>query len=98
MPTYAVRYTYDQRTDARDHFRPEHRAYLAGLADGGVLLGSGPFTDGAAAGALLVLRTADEERLRGALEQDPFQREGLVAETEVRTWDLVLGPWSGNAS
>ena len=46
MPTYAVRYTYDERADVRDQFRPEHRSYLAALAEHGTLLGSGPFTDG----------------------------------------------------
>ncbi|ASR54586.1 YciI family protein [Cellulomonas sp. CW35] len=93
MATFAVRYTYDERTDARDHFRPEHRAYLAGLADAGALKGSGPWTDGAP-GALLVLVADDEDRLRAMLADDPFQREGLVAETEVRGWDVVLGPWA----
>ncbi|GEL93618.1 YciI family protein [Cellulomonas composti] len=93
MPHFAVRYTYDLRADARDHFRTEHRAYLAGLADGGALLGSGPFSTGAA-GALIVLRARDEEHVKEMLDADPFQREGLVAETEVRVWEIVLGPWS----
>ncbi|QCB93502.1 YciI family protein [Cellulomonas shaoxiangyii] len=94
MTLFAVRYTYDDRTDVRDAVRPEHRAWLAGLADAGALLGSGPFADDAAAGALLVLRAQDEEAVRALLRQDPFAREGLVAATEVRTWQLVLGPWA----
>lgn len=93
MPTFAVTYTYDERADVRDHFRPEHRAYLAGLADAGALLGSGPWTEGAP-GALLVLAAADEERVRAMLADDPFQREGLVTVTEIRGWDVVLGPWA----
>lgn len=96
MPTYAVRYTYDERTDVRDAVRPEHRAYLSGLADQGVLLGSGPFADGAP-GALLVFRTADRDALDAVVAADPFTREGLVREADVRTWDLVLGPWSASA-
>lgn len=93
MSIFAVRYTYDERTEVRDTVRPEHRAWLAGQADAGVLLGSGPFTDGAP-GALLVLRADDEDALRAVLAQDPFAREGLVAGTDVRGWDVVLGPWS----
>ncbi|MFS0703009.1 YciI family protein [Cellulomonas sp. 179-A 9B4 NHS] len=97
MTTFAVRYTYDDRTDVRDVVRPEHRAWLAGLADAGTLLGSGPFADDGTPGALLVLRAGDEGALRGLLAQDPFAREGLVAATEVRAWQLVLGPWAADA-
>jgi len=93
MPTYAVRYTYDERTDVRDLVRPEHRAYLAALVEHGTLLGSGPFTDGDP-GALLVLRAASPEVVGAILADDPFVKEGLVAQTEVRAWDVVLGPWS----
>jgi len=93
MPTYVVRYTYDERTDVRDAVRPEHRAYLGDLADQGVVLGSGPFTDGEP-GALLVFRTADRDALDAVITADPFTREGLVRETDVRSWDIVIGPWS----
>lgn len=95
MSLFAVRYTYDERAEVRDAYRPEHRAWLAGQADAGVLLGSGPYTDGEP-GALLLLRADDEESLRGLLAQDPFAREGLVAATEVRGWNLVLGPWAAS--
>ncbi|GEK20967.1 YciI family protein [Cellulomonas xylanilytica] len=93
MPTYAVRYTYDERTDVRDQLRPEHRSYLAALAEHGTLLGSGPFTDGDP-GALLVFRAASPEVVDALLADDPFVREGIVAHTDVRAWDVVLGPWS----
>jgi len=92
MPTYAVQYTYDERADVRDVVRPEHRAYLAVLADAGALKGSGPYVGGEP-GALLVLVASDDEHLRSMLDSDPFQREGLVAATDVRAWDVVLGPW-----
>ena len=72
---------------------PEHRAWLAGQAEQGALLGSGPLTDGEP-GALLVFRAADADALAALLTQDPFSREGLVRATEVRAWDVVLGPWS----
>ncbi|QGQ19223.1 hypothetical protein GC089_08275 [Cellulomonas sp. JZ18] len=97
MTLFAVRYTYDDRSDVRDAVRPEHRGWLAELADRGVLLGSGPFADEAEPGALLVFRADDEASLRGLLADDPFAREGLVAVTEVRTWNLVLGPWAAGA-
>jgi uncharacterized protein len=90
MPTYAVRYTYDERTDVRDQVRPSHRDYL--LAQDS-LLGSGPFEDGAP-GALLVFGTADRAELDTVLAADPFALEGLIADTDVREWAVVLGPWS----
>jgi uncharacterized protein YciI len=93
MPTYAVRYTYDERTDVRDRVRPEHRAYLVALAEHGTLLGSGPFTDGDP-GALLVFQAASPDVVAAIVADDPFVREGLVAHTDVRAWDVVLGPWS----
>lgn len=93
MPTYAVRYTYDERADVRDAVRPEHRAYLGDLAHAGNLRGSGPWVGGTP-GALLVFEASDEAALSALLADDPFQREGLVTETDVRQWDVVLGPWA----
>jgi uncharacterized protein YciI len=93
MTTFAVRYTYDQRSDVQDEVRPEHRAYLADLADRGLLHGSGPFTDGAP-GALLAFETTDRTALEVLLADDPFARAGVIAEVEIREWKLVIGPWA----
>lgn len=93
MATFAVRYTYDQRTDLQDEVRPEHRAYLRGLAERGLLHGSGPFSDGAP-GALLVFEAADRGALDALLAGDPFARAGVIAEADVRAWTLVIGPWA----
>lgn len=93
MPTFAVQYTYDARHDLQAAIRPEHRDYLRSLAVDGSLLGSGPYTDGVP-GALLVFRAHDRATLDELLSGDPFARAGLIAATTVRTWDVVLGPWS----
>ncbi|WP_454048819.1 YciI family protein [Cellulomonas sp. Marseille-Q8402] len=93
MPTYAVQYTYDQRHELRDEVRPEHRDYLRGLADRGLLLGSGPYADGDP-GALLVFTAVDTAALEVLLADDPFARHGLVADVRIREWTLVLGPWA----
>lgn len=91
MTTYAVRYTYDERSDVRDAVRPEHRAYLAGLLERGALHVSGPFSDEGEAGALLVFEAASTDELAGLLAADPFAREGLVARTDVREWTVAIG-------
>lgn len=93
MPTFAVRYAYVSDAAALDAARPAHRAYLGSLGADGRLLGSGPFVGGDA-GALIVLSTADEAEARALLAADPFQQAGLVAETDVREWNVILGPWA----
>lgn len=96
MTIYAVEYTYDERAAVRDAVRPEHRAFLRTVAEAGALLGSGPWLEGAP-GALLVFRAPSRDELDALLAADPFAREGLIARTQVRAWDLVLGPWSASA-
>jgi uncharacterized protein YciI len=92
MSIFAVEYTYDERRDEQDAVRPEHRAYLRGLAEQGTLLASGPWADGGT-GALLVFRTDDAATLDALLAADPFARAGLVASTAVRGWNVVIGGW-----
>ena len=92
MSIYAVRYTYDDRTDHRMAVRPVHRAWLARLAEAGLLLASGPFTDGEP-GAMFIFRADSRDELEALLARDPFAAEGVVAFTEAREWEQVLGPW-----
>jgi uncharacterized protein YciI len=69
----------------------EHRAYLKGLQDQGLLLASGPL-DPRSGGALL-LRVPDDsadaalDRIR---DEDPFTRAGL-AQYELMPWNPVFG-------
>ncbi|GAA4624187.1 YciI family protein [Cellulomonas oligotrophica] len=97
MTVIAVRYTYDERAAERDVVRPEHRAWLASLAEAGTLLGSGPLPQAQPPGALLVFRAPDVAQVHELLAQDPFARAGLVQDAEILAWELVLGPWSATA-
>lgn len=69
----------------------EHRAYLQGLKEQGLLLASGPLEP--RNGGALLLRVADENAL-GSLDQirdgDPFVREGL-AQYELLPWAPMIG-------
>ncbi len=94
MTVYAVQYRYDDRTERRDEVRPEHRAYLAEALAAGTLLASGPYADDDAPGALLVVRAGSTAEVEALLSADPFVREGLVADREVREWTQVFGPWA----
>lgn len=93
MPIFAVHYTYSDATiEARDTFRPEHRAWLNGLIDAGSLLSSGPYPDGS--GALLLFQVADEAAIKELLPQDPFARENLIDDVRAVEWLPVMGTFA----
>jgi uncharacterized protein YciI len=96
MSIFAVEYTYRDLPDVRALALARHRAYLGTLAEDGRLLGSGPYTDGSP-GALLVFRVDGRAALDALLAADPFAVVDLIAETRVRTWDLILGRWANGA-
>lgn len=88
---FAVTYTYDPNAaETADRIRPEHRAFLAALAQTGDLVASGPWCDGAA-GALLLLRAASGEAAAELLDADPFRAAGVISERTIRRWDPVIG-------
>ncbi len=69
----------------------DHRAYLRGLKDQGLLLASGPFDPRSGGG--LLLRVPDEDAaaaLDRIREGDPFTRTGC-AQYELLPWIPVIG-------
>ncbi|HEU4537608.1 MAG TPA: YciI family protein [Polyangiaceae bacterium] len=70
----------------------EHRAYLRGLKERGVLLASGPFEP--RHGGALIVRIADGLDVNAALDairdDDPFVKAG-VAQYELLPWVPVIG-------
>jgi hypothetical protein len=96
MSIFAVEYTYRDLPDVRAAALAEHRTYLGTLAEDGRLLGSGAYADGSP-GALLVFRVEDRAALDPLLAADPFVAAGLLAETRVRTWNLIIGGWADGA-
>ncbi|WP_372344031.1 YciI family protein [Streptomyces sp. KL116D] len=50
-----------------------------------------PFGPDDVPGALLVLEADSAEDVTALLDQDPFHREGLVAERTVRAWNIFFG-------
>ncbi|MDO5535804.1 MAG: YciI family protein [Propionibacteriaceae bacterium] len=95
-----VNYTYIADPDAIAEHRPAHRAFLKGLADEGVLLLSGPMASGVGQpdAGLLVFASDSPEDVLARLGEDPFQKEGIVANVEVRGWTPVLGAWLDRVS
>jgi len=69
----------------------EHRGYLRGLRDRGMLLASGPFEP--RSGGALLLRVSDEspaEDLDAIRDGDPFVAQG-IAQYELQIWQPVIG-------
>lgn len=94
MPFYAVTYRYTDDTARLDEQRPAHREFLTSLAGSGLLRASGPYVGAAQPSALLVLTADTEQQVRDVLGDDPFQQEGLVADTVVQEWDPVIGDYA----
>jgi uncharacterized protein YciI len=91
MTIVAVTYRYTDDVAARDRILPEHRRYLRGLADQGLLLVAGPYRLGEPRGALLLFR-ADKAQVNALIEKDPFTAGGVLASTEIVAWEPVIGP------
>ncbi|NUP75878.1 MAG: hypothetical protein HOQ07_14735 [Sinomonas sp.] len=91
MTVFAVEYLYDASTAARrDEVRPDHRGWLAGVAESGRLFASGPYEDGS--GALFLFKADDAASLEALLAEDPYAVEGLVASSSAIAWNPVSGP------
>ncbi|WP_062388750.1 YciI family protein [Demequina iriomotensis] len=93
MSLYAIHYAYDHRAAERDELRPEHRAWLLGLAEQGVAKVFGRYEDAGQPGALLVFEAESAEAVESLLAQDPYQDAGLVTGCSVRVWPAA-GPWT----
>lgn len=95
MSIYAVTYDYSDDAALRDEHRASHREYLAGLAEQGVVLVSGPWGPDEAPGALLIFRGDSVDAVRELTVDDPFRKVGAVTDVRVQEWIPVLGPLAG---
>lgn len=88
MARFAVELVYGPDREKRLAVRPEHREYVASLAEKGVVLLSGPYADDT--GALIVYEAADEAAVKEIISADPYTA-GNVAEWTVREWNTLMG-------
>ncbi|MFC4222305.1 YciI family protein [Lysinibacter cavernae] len=94
MTTFAVTYSYS--TDAeniakRDAHRPAHVEFLTTQFNAQRLLVSGPFGPEEAPGALLIFNAESKAALETLLNADPFHVQGLIAERNIRQWNIFFG-------
>jgi uncharacterized protein YciI len=81
-----IEYSQDKAKIA--HFRPVHRQYLADLRQRGQLAASGPFTDDS--GALIVYEAGSRAEAEQILQGDPFFKNGIFQEYQLRPWNPVI--------
>ena len=91
MSVVAVTYRYTDDVATRDRVLPEHRRYLRGLAEQGLLLVAGPHSQGEPRGALLLFH-ADKAQVKALIENDPFTASAVIASSEIVAWEPVIGP------
>ena len=88
MALFAVTIRYTDDPDRLNETRPLHREYCKGLLDDGKIQQSGPFVEGG--GALLVYEVADRAELDEILANDPYTRNGVIAQSDIHEWNVVF--------
>jgi uncharacterized protein YciI len=91
MARFAVELVFAPDRDKLLATRPAHREYITSLVGKGVVLAGGPFADDA--GAMIVYEVADEAALKEIIAADPYTLANVVAEWNIREWNVVLGLW-----
>lgn len=89
MAKFIVEFRYGVDRAQRQEFHPAHADYLHNLADRGVLLLGGPLV-GENAG-LLCYEVADRAELQRVLDDEPYIKAGIVAETRIQQWNPGKG-------
>lgn len=85
---FAVTIRYTDDADRLNETRPLHREYCKDLLDAGKIQQSGPFVEGG--GALLIYEVADRPELDEILANDPYTRNGVIAESTIHEWNVVF--------
>lgn len=91
MPLFVVFYRYTDDVGLVTESRPEHRAYLRGLAESGELVLAGPLGDLGPAGGLLIFEVESASRVAELADGDPFNTRGVIEERCIRPWTLSTG-------
>jgi len=76
--------------EGRLAFRPQHRAYYAGLGDDLIL--AGPYLDdsGEPIGSMIVMRAESQEAAEAFARADPYWTEGVFETLDISRWDWFM--------
>ena len=83
--------TVDNYIEKRIPYREEHLAYALRSHEKGELYIAGAFAD-PADGAVLVFKADHPSVAEEFALNDPYVRNGLIVEWQVRQWNVVIGP------
>ena len=90
MQYFAVHYTYVDDAELIARHRPDHRAFLSGLTDKGLVAG-GAYPDATPPSALLLVRAESAEAVSELLAGDPFRSNNVLADVRIVHWTPVIG-------
>lgn len=79
---------YGGDAERRQRVRPTHREYLQRLLDEGKIHESGPFTDDS--GSIVIYNVESLADAQELLANDPFTREGVITNSNLREWTVVF--------
>ncbi len=82
--------TVENYTEKRTPYRAEHLAYAVKYQESGHLVMAGALTD-PADGAVLIFKSDSPETAGEFAIHDPYVKNGLITEWEVREWNVVIG-------
>ncbi|MEJ2104995.1 MAG: YciI-like protein [Ignavibacteriaceae bacterium] len=91
MNYYALFYHYvDDYITRREKFREEHLKLAQDANENGHLILAGAFSDPPDK-ALLIFKVDDKSIIKRFIDNDPYVKNGLIKEWEIREWTVVIG-------
>jgi uncharacterized protein YciI len=85
---FAAVIEYIQDKAKIQELRPIHRQYLTQLKERGQLVACGPFIDDW--GALIIYEAPTREDAETILQNDPFHKNGIFVQWQLRPWNAVM--------
>lgn len=91
-PMYHILFykTIDNYIEKRAPFRKEHLELLKTAEEQGTLLMAGALAD-PADGGVFIFKTNDPKNVENFAKNDPYVKNGLITEWQVRPWTVVIG-------
>lgn len=86
--------TVEDYLEKREAFRDEHLAMAEQARNSGSLIMAGALAD-PADGAVLIFKGASAEVAENFAANDPYVKNGLIVDWNVRPWSVVIGGTPG---